>query len=134
MLANIYIMAVSTVMVWGISQVTLPCIAANVGNRMVGGGGHPDGLVFAVLPRNAAPSGLSFAPVEQVLAWGTMFQSKRPRLRLWSDSVWIQPVGSGATSEVYVGVRYWTALVLLLGTFAAIKFQAYRSRLSRLTM
>ena len=130
MLVGIYMMVVFTVMTWGVSQVTSPYVAANAGNGMVALVGHPGGFVLAFLQSQPAPAGLRFTPIEQVHAWESMFPSQRPRLRLWSDIIWVQPTGPGGT---YAGVRYWAALLFLLGSFAVLKFQAYRKRVNRLT-
>ena len=124
-LTTIHVMAVCTVITWGVAQVGTPVVNTTVGKDRFGVAAHPEGFIFGLWSSNNLSNGILFLPPDNAPKWTNAFHSASPRTRILADHLWIERMGR----EVFVGIRYWAALLALLTAYVIVRYVFRKSRI-----
>lgn len=127
LLTSTHLAAVCTVIICGVAQVNTPVANAKVGREAYGVAAHPQGFIVALQSHNNLRTGLLFLPLDDDPKWKTAFTSSAPRTRLLFNHIWIERSGS----EVFVGIRFWAALLGLLVANLLVRYATRKSGLRR---
>jgi hypothetical protein len=134
------VLAVCTVVIWGVSQVRVPRVTVGTARTRLSVLAHPEGYFLNgyhdVRPQFVGPPvTLKFYDsVGDENSWQHLYlrHYRGPReqnsYHFFDGAFWL----IGAKSEFGVGIRYWLILTVLLLLYAAIQFATRAKRLSRL--
>jgi hypothetical protein len=139
LLMAIRVMAVCTVVIWGVSQLRVTVASVDCGNFAISVTGSPGGFVmdgYRVPNRAGVPkhkSRIEFWDPEDQLSWEARYEIQwclgaDRRSRMFGGALWMRR----NSNTLSIGIRYWLAVTILLLTYAAVQFATRKKRLSRL--
>jgi len=130
LLMALRVMAVLTVVIWGVSQVRVVVANVDCGIGTLSVTTAADGFVFESSAHLRAAA-VEFRDVEDMPSWEAMYEFKWQagpdrKSRFFGGALWLRRNFNAVT----IGIKYWLALTVLLLAYATVQFLTRKKLLS----